>query len=63
VVLPCVGGYLGHASELSAENNIRGNLTEIGVFKGKSAAMAALHSQTSETCVLVDAMPLDEVRQ
>jgi hypothetical protein len=46
-----------------AENNIRGNLMEIGVFKGKSAAMAALHSQASETCVLVDPMPLDEVRQ
>ncbi len=46
-----------------AENNIRGNLMEIGVFKGKSATMAALHSHTNETCVLVDPMPLDEVRQ
>jgi Methyltransferase domain len=46
-----------------AENNIRGNLMEIGVFKGKSATMAALHSHANETCVLVDPMPLDEVRQ
>jgi methyltransferase family protein len=45
------------------ENNIRGNLMEIGVYKGKSAVMAALHSQANETCILVDPMPLDDVRQ
>jgi predicted O-methyltransferase YrrM len=44
-------------------NAICGNLLEIGVFQGKSAAMAALHSQPKETCVLVDPMPLDEVHQ
>jgi len=42
---------------------IAGNLLEIGVFQGKSAAMAALHRQGEETCVFVDPMPLEEVRQ
>lgn len=31
-----------------------GNLMEIGVLKGKSAALLALHSRTEETCVFVD---------
>ncbi len=44
-------------------NQIIGNLLEIGVFQGKSAAMAALHSHGDETCVFVDPMPLEAVRQ
>ena len=34
--------------------NVYGNRMEIGVFQGKSAAMAALHSRGEETCILVD---------
>lgn len=33
---------------------VRGNVMEIGVLKGKSAALLALHSRPEETCVLVD---------
>jgi predicted O-methyltransferase YrrM len=32
----------------------RGNLLEIGVLKGKSAALLALHARADETCVFVD---------
>jgi predicted O-methyltransferase YrrM len=32
----------------------RGNLLEIGVLKGKSAALLALHARAEETCVFVD---------
>lgn len=41
---------------------ISGNLLEIGVWKGKSAALAALHCQAGEECVFVDAMPLDDAK-
>jgi len=44
-------------------NGIVGNFLEIGVYQGKSAVMAALHRQGDETCVLVDPMPLEPVRQ
>ena len=44
------------------ERNISGNLLEIGVWKGKSAALAALHCQSDDACVFVDAMPLDEAK-
>ena len=44
-------------------SNIYGNLLEIGVFQGKSAAMAALHRQGEETCILVDPLPLKGARQ
>jgi len=44
-------------------SKICGNLLEIGVFQGKSAALAAMHSQESETCVFVDPMPLEEARR
>ncbi len=44
-------------------SQIRGNLLEIGVYQGKSAAMVALHCQTNETCVLVDALPLNGVQR
>lgn len=33
---------------------LRGNLLEIGVFKGKSAVLMVLHSRPQETCVFVD---------
>src|SRR4030095_347675 len=35
---------------------VRGNLVEIGVLKGKSAALMALHARPEETCVFVDAV-------
>jgi hypothetical protein len=44
------------------ERQISGNLLEIGVWKGKSAALAALHCQSDDACVFVDAMPLDEAK-
>lgn len=40
-----------------------GNMIEIGVFQGKSAGMLALHRRGEETCVLVDVLPLHQVRQ
>ena len=42
------------------QQHITGNLLEIGVWKGKSAALAAMHCQPKEACVFVDAMPLTE---
>jgi len=44
------------------EQRISGNLLEIGVWKGKSAAMAALHCQADDACVFVDAMPLEDAK-
>jgi predicted O-methyltransferase YrrM len=44
-------------------SHIAGNLLEIGVYQGKSAAMAVLHRRGEETCVLVDPLPLHGVRQ
>ena len=41
---------------------ISGNMIEIVVWKGKSAALAALHCQPGEECVFVDAMPLDAAK-
>ena len=45
-----------------ATNNI-GNMLEIGVYQGKSAGMLALHRRGEESCVLVDVLPLTQVRQ
>jgi hypothetical protein len=45
-----------------AEKQISGNLLEIGVWKGKSAALAALHCQPGYACVFVDALPLDDAK-
>jgi predicted O-methyltransferase YrrM len=39
---------------LQSEQGCRGNLLEIGVLKGKSAALLALHARPDETCVFVD---------
>lgn len=36
------------------EYNIAGNFLEIGVYKGRSALMAAMHLQDEETFILVD---------
>jgi hypothetical protein len=44
------------------ERKISGNMLEIGVWKGKSAALVALHCQSDDACVFVDAMPLDEAK-
>jgi len=44
------------------QDHITGNLMEIGVWKGKSATLMALHCKPEEQCVFVDPMPLDEVR-
>lgn len=37
-----------------AEKGIKGNMLEIGVYHGKSAALSALHAQKGETCLFVD---------
>jgi hypothetical protein len=39
---------------LQTSLRLRGNLMEIGVSKGKSAALMALHTRPCETCVFVD---------
>src|SRR6267154_2388847 len=44
-----------------ATNNV-GNMLEIGVYQGKSAGMLALHRRGEESCVLVDVLPLTQVR-
>jgi hypothetical protein len=41
-------------------NNVRGNLLEIGVHKGKSALLSAMHTRRDEIQFLVDPAPLDE---
>jgi hypothetical protein len=41
-------------------NNLRGNLLEIGVHKGKSALLSAMHARRDEQQFLVDPVPLDE---
>jgi predicted O-methyltransferase YrrM len=41
---------------------ITGNFLEIGVWKGKSAILSAMHAATEESCVLVDPLPLVEAK-
>ncbi|HYZ33786.1 MAG TPA: class I SAM-dependent methyltransferase [Crenalkalicoccus sp.] len=41
--------------------NVRGDVVEIGVWKGKSAGLAALHMRPDETLTLVDIQDLKEV--
>jgi len=40
--------------------SIRGDLFEIGVFHGKSAALLGLHARPDETCLLCDRYPQEE---
>jgi hypothetical protein len=39
---------------------VKGNLLEIGVYKGKSAVLAALYMRPEEWCVFVDISPMPE---
>lgn len=41
----------------------RGHLLEIGVWKGKSAGLLALHCRSDERCVFTDALSLDEAKE
>ncbi len=41
---------------------VMGNLLEIGVWKGKSAALSTMHARPDEHCVLVDVLPLTEAQ-
>lgn len=43
-------------------NGVRGNFLEIGVWKGRSALLSALHSAEGEECVHVDLLPSEEAR-
>ncbi len=43
------------------ELEIPGNLGEIGVFKGKSATLAALHAKENEKCLFIDPILNDEI--
>ena len=45
---------------VQTERGIKGDLMEIGVWKGKSAALLALHCQQEESCILVDSCPMDD---
>lgn len=49
--------------DFQQQQQIVGNILEIGVWKGKSAALAALHCRADEQCVFVDPLPLDGVRE
>lgn len=44
------------------ESGIRGDLMEVGVWKGKSAGMLALHCGAEERCLLVDPRPMGAAR-
>jgi len=41
-------------------NSIRGNLLEIGVHKGKSALLSAMHTRCDEEQFLIDVAPLND---
>jgi predicted O-methyltransferase YrrM len=41
-----------------ASRRLPGNLLEIGVYKGRSAVLAAMHAQTEEVLILVDMLPM-----
>lgn len=45
-----------------ADLGVGGDFLEIGVYKGKSAILAALHLRQSENAVLVDLNPVPETR-
>lgn len=44
------------------QQHICGNLMEIGVWRGKSAALSTLHARSDETCVYVDPIMLAEFK-
>src|SRR5216684_3605870 len=44
-----------------SNENIRGNLLEIGVWQGKSAALSTLHARQGEQCLFVDPFISDPV--
>jgi len=44
------------------QQHIHGNLLEIGVWRGKSATLSALHARSDETCVYVDPIMLAEFK-
>ncbi len=43
------------------ELRVRGDFLEIGVYKGRSAALGALHLRPEESCVLIDINSVDDV--
>jgi predicted O-methyltransferase YrrM len=45
------------------EYDIGGNLFEIGVFNGRSAALAAMHARPEEALILVDKEPLSAAQE
>ena len=44
------------------KQKIRGNMLEIGVWRGKSAALSTLHASQDETCAYIDRMMLAEFK-
>ncbi len=44
------------------QTQMSGNFLEIGVWRGKSAALSTLHSKADESCILVDPFMPNEVR-
>jgi len=44
------------------QQDICGNMLEIGVWKGKSAALSTLHARPDETCVYADRLMLSEFK-
>lgn len=53
----------GTPAELSGATRYKGNLLEIGVWKGKSAGLLAMHCAPEEACVLVDPLQVAEARE
>jgi len=45
------------------EEKISGDFLEIGIWKGKSAGLAALHCQPEEKCLFIDALSLEEAKE
>ena len=45
------------------DQKIQGPLLEIGVWRGKSAALSTLHAEPNETCVYVDRLMLAEFKE
>ena len=45
------------------QQDIHGNMLEIGVWKGKSAALSTLHARANESCIYVDRLMLSEFKE